>query len=90
MTYDISQHAGGAVIGDVRPTFTTPFNGGTEHNWTENVGGGDFLNYTNSSNLYIPGKRLKTCYRWTGPNITEVHYSGVTADDKIRFTKLCR
>lgn len=86
MTYDISQHAGGAVIGDVRPTFTTPFNGGTEHNWTENVGGGDFLNYTNSSNLYIPGKRLKTCYRWTGPNITEVHYSGVTADDKIRFT----
>ena len=85
MTYDISQHAGGAVIGDVRPAFTTPFNGGTEHNWTENVGGGDFLNYTNSANLYIPGKRLKTCYRWTGPNITEVLYSGVSSDDKIRF-----
>ena len=85
MTYDISQHAGGAVIGDVRPTFTTPFNGGTEHNWTENVGGGDFLNYTNSANLYIPSKRLKTCYQWTGPNMTEVHYSGITADNKIRF-----
>ena len=86
MTYDISQHAGGAVCGDVRPTFTTPFNGATTHSWTENVGGADFLNYYNSSNVYQPAKRLKTCYRWPGPNMTEVLYSGVTADDKIRFT----
>ena len=86
MTYDIAQHAGGAVIDDVRPAFTTPFNGGTDHNWTENVGGGDFLNYYDSSNVYRPGKKLKTCYRWAGPNMTEVLYSGVSSDDKIRFT----
>ncbi len=86
MTYDISQHAGGSVVGDVRPTFTTPFNGQTDHNWTENVGGADFLVYKDSSNTYRPSKKLKTCYRWTGPNMTEVWYSGVTSDDTIRFT----
>ncbi|MCP4814046.1 MAG: hypothetical protein GY888_16185, partial [Planctomycetaceae bacterium] len=86
MTYDIAQHAGGAVIDDVRPAFTTPFDRGTDHNWTENVGGGDFLNYYDGSNVYRPGKKLKTCYRWVGPNMTEVLYSGVSSDDKIRFT----
>lgn len=86
MTFDIAQHAGGAVVGDIRPTFTTPFNGTSTHNWTENVGGSDFLNYYNSSNVYQPGKKLKTCYRWPGPNMTEVLYSGITANEKIRFT----
>ncbi len=85
MTFDISQHAGGSVVGDVRPTFTTPMDHSGTHDWTENVGGGDFLNYYDSSNTYIMSKKLKTCYRWNGPNMTEVLYSGVTADNKIRF-----
>jgi len=91
MTFDPTQHAAGSVMADIRPAFTTPMNGtAEEHNWTENSGGGDFLNYYNSAGEYVMGKRLKTCYRWIGPNLTEVLYSGVTADDKIRFTYTTR
>ena len=92
MTFDPSQHAAGSVIADVRPNFTPPLpsTNSTQHNWTENSGGGDFLNYYNSDGTYVMGKRLKTCYRWLGPNLTEVLYSGVTADDKIRFTYTTR
>jgi len=92
MTFDPSQHAAGAFIGDVRPTFTPPKpdTNSTSHNWTENNGGGDFLNYYDSTGTYIMGKRLKTCYNWIGPNLTEILYSGVTADNKIRFTYTTR
>ncbi len=84
MCYDPSQHLGSSFITDVRPAFTTGKNGKT-HAWTENVGGGDFLVYFDSSNIYRWAKRLKTAYRWTGPNMTEVLYSGVTDDEAIRF-----
>ncbi|WP_372798787.1 hypothetical protein, partial [Pontiella sp.] len=43
MCYDPSQHLGSAFITDVRPAFTLSKNGGKKYNWTENVGGGDFL-----------------------------------------------
>lgn len=85
MTYDPSLHLGAAFIDDVRPAFTTSKSGAGTYNWTENVGGGDFLVYCDHSNTFRWGKRLKTAYRWTGPNMTEVLYSGVTDDDKIRF-----
>ena len=84
MCYDPSQHLGSSFITDVRPAFTTGENGKT-HDWTENVGGGDFLVYFDRSNTYRWTKCLKTAYRWTGPNMTEVFYSGVTDDDAIRF-----
>ncbi|MCF7847695.1 MAG: hypothetical protein K9M45_02500 [Kiritimatiellales bacterium] len=84
MCYDPTQHLGSSFIADVRPAFTISKNGRT-HEWTENVGGGDFLIYFDSSNTYRWTKRLKTAYRWTGPNMTEVLYSGVTDNEKIRF-----
>ena len=34
MTFDISQHAAGSVVADVRPTFTPPMNGNASHHWT--------------------------------------------------------
>lgn len=85
MTYDPTQHLGAAFIDDVRPAFTTSMSGGT-HGWTENVGGGDFLIYYDNANVFRWAKRLKTAYRWAGPNMTEVLYSGITDDEKIRFT----
>ncbi|MDF7823569.1 sulfatase-like hydrolase/transferase [Pontiellaceae bacterium B12227] len=85
-TYDPCLHAGVAFMDDIRPTFTTPMNSGTDHNWTENSGGGDYLIYRDHSNTYRWIKRLKTAYLWTGPNMTEVLYSGTTDDDKIRVT----
>jgi len=89
MTYDPTQHLGAAFIDDVRPVFTTSMSGG-EHNWTENVGGGDFLIYYDKAHTFHWAKRLKTAYRWTGPNMTEVLYSGITDDERIRFTYTTR
>ena len=99
MTYDPTMHAGAAFMCDVRPAFTTSFNSTspyadrsstTTYNWTENVGGGDFLIYHDQSNVYRWVKRLKTCYHQTGPNLTEVFYGGVTDDNKIRVTYTSR
>lgn len=96
MTYDPTMHAGSAFMDDIRPAFTLSYNDNnsqyadyettTDYNWTENVGGGDFLVYRDSANVYRWVKRLKTCYYQTGPNQTEVLYGGVTDDDKIRVT----
>lgn len=86
MTFDPYQAIGGAFIDDVRPTFTTPMEGGGDHGWTPNYGGGNFMVYYDSHGDYRWAKSLKTAYRWTGPNMTEVLYSGVTDDDAIRFT----
>lgn len=94
LTFDPTQHIGSAFLDDIRPSFTQSYSetgqykdGGTvntTYNWTENVGGGDFLVYFDSANTYRWLKRIKTCYYQTGPNLTEVHYSGVTDDDRIR------
>jgi hypothetical protein len=74
-------------MADIRPSFTDSYSGGGPlYNWTENCGGGDFLIYRDSANTYRWGKRMKTCFLSTGPNMTEVLYTGVTDDDKIRFT----
>ena len=100
LTYDPTQHLGAAFLDDIRPTFTDSYenssaykDGGivnTTYNWTENVGGGDFLTYRDSANKFHWLKRLKTCYYQTGPNLTEVLYSGVTDDDKIRVNYTSR
>ena len=94
LTLDPTLHLGAAFLDDMRPNFTQSYNnsgaykdGGTvntTHDWTENVGGGDFLIYRDSANTYHWLKRVKTCFYQTGPNLTEVHYSGVTDDNKIR------
>ena len=86
MTYNPDKNTGEAFICDVRPAFTTSYKTNPDYGWTENVGGGDFLVYYDSANTRRREKRLKTCYHWTGPNMTEVLYTGVTDDDKIRFT----
>ena len=100
LTYDPTQHLGAAFLDDIRPTFTDSYNNtgaykdgriaNTTYDWTENVGGGDFLTYHDSANKFRWLKRLKTCYYQTGPNLTEVLYSGVTDDDKIRVNYTSR
>ncbi len=89
LTYDPTRHAGRANMADVRPVFTTSMNGG-EHGWTENVGGGNFLLYYDSAGTFRFNKLMKTCYKWSGPNITEVLYSGITDDGKVRFVNTVR
>ncbi|MDQ8183292.1 carbohydrate-binding protein [Pelagicoccus sp. SDUM812005] len=89
LTYDPTRHAGRAHMADVRPTFTTSTGGG-DHGWTENMGGGNFLQYYDSSNTFRFSKLMKTCYKWSGPNVTEVLYSGISDDGKIRYVNTVR
>lgn len=90
LTYDPVNNASGSFMADIRPTFTYGYTSGTAYAWTENAGGGDFMVYYDANGTYRFNKKVKTCYRWAGPNLTEVIYSGVTDDDKIRYTHTVR
>jgi hypothetical protein len=74
-----------SMIDDVRPLMVWGM--GNEPKikwgWTENVGGGDFLVYYDKRNLKQKLTRLKTAYLQYGPNLTEVVYSGISADGCI-------
>jgi hypothetical protein len=74
-------------IDDVRPLMVWGMGGEkVKWSWTHNVGGGDFLVYYNETGTYVPLTQVKTAYRSHGPNLTDVIYSGVTADGCIRAT----
>jgi hypothetical protein len=86
MTFDPYQAIAGSFAADIRPTWTTPMKAtSSDHAWTANYGASNFLVYYDQNGDHRWPKKLKTAYRWTGPNITEVIYSGVTDDDAIRF-----
>lgn len=82
ITYDPDVNLGRAMIDDVRPLMVTAMGGG-KWTWTDNVGGGDFLVYFNGKNKKQYLTRMKTYYENYGPNLTNVHYAGVSADNKI-------
>lgn len=84
LTYDPSLHLSASLLNDIRPALTSPMNGAAAYSWTENVGGGNFLIYRDNDGTFRHMKRVKTAYKWTGPNMTEIHYSGVTDDNRIR------
>ena len=80
--YDPDINLGRAMIDDIRPLMVTSMR--TERwNWTNNVGGGDFLVYFNRDNRRQYLSRMKTWYRRYGPNLTEAHYAGITPDQAI-------
>ena len=73
-----------SVIDDMRPLMVTKMrtvNG--KWGWSNNVGGGDFLVYFNENNQKQFLSRMRTAYLSQGPNLTDVVYSGISADGKI-------
>ncbi len=71
-------------IDDIRPLMVWGMGEGRRKwNWTHNVGGGDFLVYYDASGEYLPWRGVRTAYLCQGPNLTDVTYSGVTADGAI-------
>ena len=72
---------GRAMVDDVRPFLVEA---AQKWKWTGNVGGANFLVYdSSSSNDPFPEHqlgRLKTKYHYTGPNLTDVVYGGVTRE----------
>lgn len=76
-----------SVIDDVRPLMVTQMNRpGGKWGWTNNVGGGDFLVYFDREGDKQYLTRMRTAYLSQGPNLTDVVYSGVSADGKIAAT----
>lgn len=82
ITYDPDVNLGRSIIDDVRPLMVAPANA-DKWGWTDNVGGGDFLVYFNKQNEKQYLTRMKAFYEHYGPNLTNVHYAGVSADGKI-------
>ena len=83
ITYDPDLTLNRAMVDDVRPFLV---NAGTRWSWTGNVGGASFLVYDPSGATQRPEHelgRLRTHYRYTGPNLTDVIYAGITRDQKI-------
>lgn len=74
-----------AMIDDIRPLMVSAK--GDQPNrkwgWTNNVGGGDFLVYYDGQNRKQILTRMRTSYNSCGPNLTNVTYSGITADGNI-------
>ena len=84
ITYDPDIGLNRAMIDDVRPFLVTgPTGGYNQYNWTGNVGGADFLRYSDEEGSHnIINQRLS--YITQAPNITDVNYSGNTSDGKIK------
>ena len=82
ITYDPDVTLGRAMVDDVRPFLVQTTNRWT---WTGNVGGADFLRYTQADSPQTLRRlsRVRSVYHEYGPNLTEVTYAGISTDGKI-------
>ena len=79
---DVTQKRG--LIDDVRPLMVWAMKQkAAKWNWTNNVGGGDFLVYFDETGKRQYLARMRTEYTAYGPNLTRVTYAGVTPDGHI-------
>lgn len=85
--YDPDVNLGRSIIDDVRPLMVWAMNNERKKwNWTNNVGGGDFLVYFNDKGQKQFLSRMRTHYECYGPNLTKVTYSGISPDGNIAAT----
>ena len=84
ITYDPDLTLARSQVDDVRPFLV---DAGGEWRWTGNVGGASFLVYRPAEGIRsFPSHqlgRMRTHYRFTGPNLTDVVYAGLSRDGKI-------
>lgn len=82
VTYDPDETLRRAMVDDVRPFLVQA---DRKWNWTGNVGGADFLRYVpgGASSINRLG-RVRTWTRSPGPLLTDVVWSGVSADGHIK------
>jgi hypothetical protein len=82
--YDANKAWTHSFLGDICPALITSRINNEQYNWTINVGAADFLVYHNSDTTrHIPNARMRTRYKKQGPVVTEVIYTGITADSTI-------
>jgi hypothetical protein len=84
ITYDPDMTLSRSQVDDVRPFLV---DAGGEWGWTGNVGGASFLVYepTEGYSSFASHQlgRMRTHYGYTGPNLTDVVYAGLSRDGKI-------
>ena len=87
--YDPETAHGRAFIDDIRPLLVYKLNSPEKprYNWTGCNGGGNFLIYEKEG-ARVPLKRVRSCFKKQGPNLCEVVYTAVTADESIQL-ELC-
>ena len=85
ITYDMDKCLGRSRIDDVRGWMVRNAETGGEWGWSGNVGGADFLVYKPKGSVspYFIG--MKNDYVFYGPNLTNVVYSGRTADNRVEM-----
>jgi hypothetical protein len=83
--YDPDINLTRSMIDDIRPLMVWACRPEKQKkwDWTNNIGGGDFLVYYNKQNQRQPLTRMKTYYNYLGPNLTQVTYAGITLDGHI-------
>ena len=72
-------------ITDVRPLMVWAMKSAEpkKWDWTNNVGGGDFLVYLDAEGRYRRLSQVRSGYHRHGPNLTGISYTSVTADGAI-------
>jgi hypothetical protein len=84
--YDANQAWTQSFLGDICPALVTSRVNSEPYNWTLNVGAADFLVYHAAGHLpKIPFARMRTRFKKQGPVVTEVIYTGITADGAIEM-----
>lgn len=82
--YDIARTWTWCCMGDICPAFIDSRIPGHKYDWTGNIGGGDFLFYITPAGTRMGFAGMKTHFAKQGPCMTEVHYSGYTADRAVQ------
>ena len=91
ITFDPDVNLGRSVINDFRPFQIDSWKG--RWGWTGNIGGADFLKYSEAKNIRACMKNVTTDFVSHGPCLTDVRFYGESFDDKISCeiqTHLCR
>ncbi len=84
ITYEPDLDQTGAPVLDFRPLMVkSP--AGKKWDWTGNLGGADFFNYTKTDGKKGWHSRIRTQYKRYSPNLTEVTYAGILDDNSMDF-----
>ncbi len=82
--YDPDVNLTRSIIDDIRPLMVWAMRDQpAKWDWTNNVGGGDFLVYYDAAGVKQYLTRMRTQYERYGPCLTEVTYAGVSGDGRI-------
>lgn len=92
ITYEALGHHRRQMILDTRPWLTCGLGGTCTATpdrtvWTENHGGGDFLNAVNNRGMYQYLVKDTVIHTMNGPRLTNATYAGVTQDQNIHVAR---